>query len=37
MRVIALKHIRDFCVRHPQAAQALKASDAVDPLTIEME
>jgi len=25
MRVIALKHIRDFCVRHPQAAQALKA------------
>jgi mRNA interferase HigB len=25
MRVIALKHIRDFYVRHPQAAQALKA------------
>jgi len=25
MRVIALKHIRDFCVRHPLAAQALKA------------
>ena len=25
MRVIALKHIRDFCARHPQAAQALKA------------
>ncbi len=25
MRVIALKHIRDFCLRHPQAAQALKA------------
>jgi mRNA interferase HigB len=25
MRVIALKHIRDFCVRHPPAAQALRA------------
>ena len=25
MRVIALKHIRDFCLRHPPAAQALKA------------
>ncbi|HEX9720722.1 MAG TPA: type II toxin-antitoxin system HigB family toxin [Ramlibacter sp.] len=25
MRVIALKNIRDFCVRQPQAAQALKA------------
>ena len=25
MRVIALKNIRDFCVRHPAAAQALKA------------
>ena len=25
MRVIALKNIRDFCVRHPPAAQALKA------------
>lgn len=25
MRVIALKHIRDFCLRHPQAAQALQA------------
>ena len=25
MRVIALKHIRDFCLKHPQAAQALMA------------
>jgi mRNA interferase HigB len=25
MRVVALKHIRDFCLRHPEAAQALKA------------
>lgn len=25
MRVIALKNIRDFCVRYPQAAHALKA------------
>jgi mRNA interferase HigB len=25
MRVIALKHIRDFCRRHPQAAQSLLA------------
>jgi mRNA interferase HigB len=25
MRVIALKHIRDFCAAHPAAAQALKA------------
>ena len=25
MRVIALKHIRDFCLRHPDAAPALKA------------
>lgn len=25
MRVIALKHIRDFCTRRPEAAPALKA------------
>lgn len=25
MRVIALKHIRDFCLKHPQAEQALMA------------
>ena len=25
MRVIALKNIRDFCLRHPPAAPALKA------------
>ncbi|HSV46337.1 MAG TPA: type II toxin-antitoxin system HigB family toxin [Ramlibacter sp.] len=25
MRVIALKHIRDFCLAHPAAAQALRA------------
>src|SRR5687767_4771177 len=25
MRVIALKHIRDFCARHPAAAPALQA------------
>jgi mRNA interferase HigB len=25
MRVIALKNIRDFCVRHPAAAEALQA------------
>lgn len=25
MRVIALKHIRDFCLAHPPAAQSLRA------------
>ena len=25
MRVIALKHVRDFCVKHPQAAPAVAA------------
>ena len=25
MRVIVLKHLRDFCLRHPDAANALKA------------